>query len=164
MQGPDIAFGAALVLVLLAIAVVDFRSLMIPDALNGLLAVLGFGWAWRAAGAFPVWQIVFAAGLLALFWLMRAGFLSLRKVAGLGLGDVKMAGACALWFSPWNLPIFLFLTAISALLYVALTASVSGRLDRNARVPFGPFLGVGLFATWVAEQSGIATFIPDRGF
>jgi len=164
MPGPEIAFAAALMAVIVAIAVVDFRTLIIPDTLNAVLAALGLGWAWIAAAGPPLAQIAFAAGLFVFFWLMRAGFLAVRKVAGLGLGDVKMAGACALWFSPWNLPLFLFLTAISALLYVALRASVTGRLDRSARVPFGPFLGFGLFATWLIERSDIPTFIPDRGF
>lgn len=164
MLGPDIAFAVALLAVLVAIAVVDLRTLIIPDALNAVLAALGLGWAWLAAGGFPLVQIAFAAATFAFFWLMRAGFLAVRKVTGLGFGDVKMAGACALWFSPWNLPLFLFLTAISALLYVALRASVTGRLDRSARVPFGPFLGFGLLATWLIERSDIPTFIPDRGF
>lgn len=164
MDGPEIVFAAALLAVLVAVAVVDLRTLIIPDTLNTVLAALGLGWAWFAAGEPPFMQIAFAAGMFALFWALRAAFLALRKVAGLGFGDVKMAGACALWFSPWNLPLFLFLTAISALLYVALRASVTGRLDRSARVPFGPFLGFGLFATWLIERSDIPTFIPDRGF
>lgn len=164
MSGLDIAFGAALVVLLAAIAVVDLRRLIIPDALTAALAALGLAWAWLQLGAAPWLQIGFAVLLLGLFWLMRAAYLHLRKVVALGLGDVKMAGAAALWFSPWNLPLFLFLTAISALLYVAIHASVTGALDRRARVPFGPFLGLGLLATWLIERSDLATFIPDRGF
>ncbi|MCO5159978.1 MAG: A24 family peptidase [Mesorhizobium sp.] len=164
MQATDLAFAAALLAVLAAITVVDFRRLTIPDGLNAILAALGLGWAWLDAAGPPLAQIVFAAGLFTLFWLMRTVFFAVRKMAGLGLGDVKMAGAAALWFSPWNLPLFLFLTAISALLYVASRASVTGRLDTSARVPFGPFLGFGLFATWLIERSDMPTFIPDRGF
>ena len=80
---------------------------------------------------------------------------------GLGLGDVKMAGAAALWFSPWNLPLFLFVACASALGYIAVRALAKGRLDRAERVAFGPFLGVGLWVTFILERSGFATFIPD---
>jgi len=160
----SLAFGGALLAVLVAIAMVDFRSLTIPDALNALLAALGLASAWLSAGAFPLAATVFAACLLAGFWLVRATFRLARGVTGLGLGDVKMAGAAGFWFSPWNVPAFLFFSAISALLFVAASRSVTGRLDREARVPFGPFLGFGLFATWLLERSGLPTFIPEGGY
>jgi len=37
----------------------------------------------------------------------------------------------------------------------------SGGLDRAAKIPFGPFLGVGLAVTWIIERSGFTTFIPN---
>jgi prepilin signal peptidase PulO-like enzyme (type II secretory pathway) len=163
MQATHLAFAAALVAVLTTIAVVDVRRLVIPDLLNAALFGLGLWWCVQSGGAVTL-QFAFAALVMACFWLLRAGFRRLRGTAALGLGDVKMAAACALWFSPWNIALFLFLTAFSALLYVGVRASVTGTLDRAARVPFGPFLGFGLLATWLLEQSGMPTFIPDRGF
>jgi prepilin signal peptidase PulO-like enzyme (type II secretory pathway) len=164
MSWIELTFGTALLLVLVAIARIDLKTLTIPDALNALLAVLGLAWSWQASGGFPVQSVLFAAAMLAAMWLVRFVFRLARGAQGLGLGDVKMAGASALWFSPWNAPAFLFFSAISALVFVAAGRSVTGRLDTKARVPFGPFLGVGLFATWLLERSGLPSFIPQGGY
>lgn len=160
----DLAFGAAMLVVLSGIAVVDFRTLTIPDTLNALLAALGFSWAWLATGGLPLHAAAFAICMAAGFWLVRLAFRLARGVTGLGLGDVKLAGAAAFWFSPWNTPAFLFFSAFSALLFIAAQASVTGRLDRSARVPFGPFIGFGLLATWLLERSGLPSFIPQGSY
>jgi leader peptidase (prepilin peptidase)/N-methyltransferase len=164
MPWPDFAFAAALIAILAAIAVVDFRDLIIPDPLNLVLALTGFAYAALEQQSFPVGQVVFAVLMLAGFWLVRAGFHRFRGVAGLGLGDVKMAGAASFWFSPWNLPLFLFATAFSALVFVTSKSLATRHVDKLARIPFGPFLGFGLFVTWALERSAWQTFIPDRGF
>ena len=160
----DFAFAAALVAILAWIAIVDFRDLIIPDALNIALAAVGLAYAALDQRAFPGGQVAFALLTLAGFWLVRAGFQRFRGVAGLGLGDVKMAGAAAFWFSPWNAPLFLFATAFSALVFVASKSLTMRRVDKHSRIPFGPFLGFGLFVTWALERSAWQTFIPDRGF
>lgn len=160
----DLAFAGALVAILTAIAVVDFRDQIIPDMLNLALAVLGLAFAALDSRSLPIGQLGFAALMLAGFWLVRAGFQRYRGVAGLGLGDVKMAGAAAFWFSPWNLPLFLFTAAASALVFVLSNSMAKRPVDKHARIPFGPFLGFGLFVTWALERSTWQTFIPDRGF
>lgn len=164
MSWVDLAFGTALLLVLASIARIDLESLTIPDGLNALLAALGLAWSWIDTGSFPFAAVLFGVAMLSAMWLVRIGFRLARGIDGLGLGDVKMAGAAALWYSPWNAPAFLFFSAISALLFLAARRSVTGRLDTNARVPFGPFLGVGLFATWLLERSGLPSFIPQGGY
>lgn len=160
----DLAFAAALIAILAAIAVVDFRDLIIPDPLNLALAVIGFAYAALDRQSFPVGPVVFAVLMLVGFWLVRAGFQRFRGVADLGFGDVKMAGAAAFWFSPWNVPLFLFATAFSALVFVTSKSLATRRVDKHSRIPFGPFLGFGLFVTWALERSTWQTFIPDRGF
>jgi leader peptidase (prepilin peptidase)/N-methyltransferase len=164
MSWPDFAFAAVLLAILVAIAVVDFRDMIIPDPLNLALAAAGFAFAALDRHSFPVGQAAFAILVLSGFWLFRAGFHRIRGIAGLGLGDVKMAGAAAFWFSPWNLPLFLFATAISALVFVTSKSLATRRVDKHSRIPFGPFLGFGLFLTWALERSNWQTFIPDRGF
>lgn len=122
MATVDIVFGTALLAMLAAIAVIDFRTMAIPDWLN--------------------------IGL--------AG-------SGLGYGDVKMAGASALWFSPWNLPLFLMASSVSALVFVLAAQARGGGFQVSAKIPFGPFLGVGLAMTWLLERSQFATFVPNGG-
>ncbi len=164
MSAIDITFGVALFATLAATAVADFRTTLIPDKLNIVLAGLGLLYQSALIKSLPVTAILFSAAMFAFFWLIRTGYQHFRGAAGLGLGDVKMAGGSALWFSPWNLPIFLLAACFSALIFVVLSAHRGGGLDRAAKIPFGPFLGIGLAVTWVLERSGFTTFIPNGGF
>lgn len=164
----DLAFAVALLAVLVPIAVIDLRAMIIPDRLTLALAALGLAWQALTLRALPLGAILFSAALLAGFLLLRALHFRLRGVTGLGLGDVKMAGAAGLWFSPWNLPLFLFSASFSALVFVLVCHLAGARagsgIDKGARIPFGPFIAAGLFLTWTLERSGFPTFVPDRGF
>ncbi len=164
MSAIDIAFGVALFATLAAMAIADFRTMLIPDKLNIALAGLGLAYQSAVIKSLPVTAIVFSLAVFASFWLIRTGYQHFRGATGLGLGDVKMAGGSALWFSPWNLPIFLLVACFSALIFVVLSARLSGGLDRAAKIPFGPFLGFGLAVTWILERSGFTTFIPNGGY
>jgi prepilin signal peptidase PulO-like enzyme (type II secretory pathway) len=157
----DPVFGTALLALLAAIAVVDFDRQLIPDPLNLLLAGLGLAYQ-AASGRGPsVAAVAWAAVLVVALWGLRAGYRRCRGVVGLGLGDVKMAGASALWISPWNLPILLIAACLSALLFVALRALAGEPAGRRTRIPFGPFIGAGLMLTWLLEISGLPTLVPD---
>ena len=160
----DWVFLAALVATLIPIAAFDFRDLIIPDWLNLVLATFGLLYGIVTQGTFPWASLVFAVLVFLGFWFARLGYQRLRGKPGLGFGDVKMAGGSALWFSPWNLPLFLLTASVSALIFVALVRMTTGRRPDEARIPFGPFIGVGLFVTWALERSMLPTFIPDKGY
>ncbi len=158
-----LVFGAVLLALVVAIAVIDIRRLIIPDGLNLGLAATGFGYQFWTLGRVPLLALVFSLLLLSLFWTIRRWFEMTRGQSGLGLGDVKMAGASALWINPWNLALFMLLTCSAALLFVFFSFLRGGTIDLKTKVPFGPFLGLGVFVTWMLENSGMPTFIPDGG-
>ena len=147
-----IAFGLTLAAILGAIVWIDFRRMIIPDALNFALAAAGLAyqglttpdalWLHAAAGA----------GLFAVFWLVRRVHAAATGRIGLGLGDVKMAGASAIWIGPWNLPLFVFLSSFVALVFALGSQLRDGKSPATARRPFGPFLAAGLLLTFVGEQ------------
>ncbi|MEX0347702.1 MAG: prepilin peptidase [Rhizobiaceae bacterium] len=156
-------FGGLLAILIAAIAFVDARNLIIPDTLSASLAAGGFAYqSWLASGI--AWKALAFAGIVAgLFLAIYIWFIRVRGVHGLGLGDVKMAGAASLWFSPWNFSLFLLITCITALLFVFFQYLRGARLERRTKLPFGPFLGLGVFVTWFFENSGMPTFIPNGG-
>lgn len=156
-----VAFGLALAGLVATIAFFDLRHLIIPDGFNLALAGGGFAFQYWKAAQPPLTAIGFAIVVALLFLALRQVFMRLRGQAGLGLGDVKMAGASALWFSPWNLALYLLVTCVSALIFVAFRHVGGSRHGLETKVPFGPFLGLGVFATWVCENSGLPTFIPE---
>ena len=160
----DMVFSVALIATLVAIANFDFRKMIIPDVLNALLAALGLSYAWIVSGNVPLSAITFSAFVFAAFWLVRSLYRKVRSIAGLGLGDVKMAAASALWFSPWNLPLFMFVASFSALIYVIVSQRIAGRFGDQGRVPFGPFIGLALLVVWTLERTALPSFIPDGGF
>lgn len=143
---------AALFALVMAIAVIDARRFLIPDALNAGALVLGLGSAALLGGAEEVMAALARGGVLAaLFWLLRAAYGAWRGREGLGLGDVKLAAVAGVWLPVALIPLAIELAAVSALLAVG-ARHVMGRarIRRGARLPFGLFLAP---AIWVAVMA-----------
>jgi leader peptidase (prepilin peptidase)/N-methyltransferase len=149
MEPGPLIFGTVLAAILAAIAVIDFRRLVIPDWLNAALAAAGL--SYQAFGDPGAVASHLGAGfaLLLGMWLVRDVHFRMTGRIGLGLGDVKMAAAAATWLNPLALPLFIFASAGSALVYLGGIRLLGN--TKIARVPFGPFLSAGLFASWLAE-------------
>lgn len=152
---PTVISGIALLAILLTIAMIDARSQIIPNELNLALAATGIVSQWLIVGSFPFASILAGVGMFGLFWLVRALHSRARGRVGLGLGDVKMAGAGAVWIAPLALPSFLLIASAAGLAYVLARALWAGSLNYDQRTPFGPFLGLGLFVAWGAEQFSV---------
>ncbi|WP_322418019.1 A24 family peptidase [Mesorhizobium huakuii] len=147
-----LATTVALAAVLAAISITDFRRQIIPDGLNLALAGIGLSYQLAAeADGLPV-QLLFAAATFAAAWLLRRGHFLMTGRIGLGLGDVKMLAAAACWISPLLLPVLLFIASASALLFVGGQVVATGPAAARARVAFGPFIAIGLGASWALEQ------------
>ncbi|WP_407529121.1 prepilin peptidase [Methylobacterium oryzisoli] len=136
----------------LAATVTDLRARIIPDRLN--LGLFGLGLA-LAAWADPAPAAIAArlaeAGLAAgLFWSLRALHAHLRGRIGLGLGDVKFIGTAAVWTGLAGLPLLILVASTAALAAVGLAALAGRRVAATDRLPFGPFLALGLHAALLA--------------
>ena len=114
-MGVAVSFGVLLAVVLGAIAWIDMRRMIVPDALNLLLAAGGVAYQWMASPATLWVQVLSAAGVFAAFWLIRRVHAAVTGRIGLGLGDVKMAGTSAIWISPRNQPLFVFVASLLGL-------------------------------------------------
>lgn len=143
-----LVFGTALLIILIAITVIDVKSFTIPDSLSIALLSLGIAWLWNTDYELILSHIVFAVSVGLFFWLVRFAHMKLTHRVGLGMGDVKLAGAGALWFDPLSFPLFLFISSISGLS----AALVMGANNPEHKIPFGPFLGAGIFATWIINN------------
>jgi leader peptidase (prepilin peptidase)/N-methyltransferase len=87
-----------------------------------------------------------------LLWLVAFLYLKLRRVEGLGLGDVKMmgmVGAFLGWQYSW---LTIFLGSIVGVLAGGLYIQIFGR-GRRYELPFGSFLGLGAI--------GVTLYGPD---
>lgn len=142
--------GAAVVVfswILLAAAVIDLRTTLLPDDLT--LPLLWLGLLAAAAGigfASPVDAIVGAAVGYGVLWGLYQAFRLLTGKEGMGYGDFKLLAALGAWTGWQGLPVTILLSsAVGAVIGLALIA-FQGR-DRAAPIPFGPFLAAG---GWVA--------------
>jgi len=150
--------GVGLAELMLAIAVIDWRHFIIPDRLNATAFVLGLVHAWWQDPQDPVVALATAlargAVLAAIFWALRLGYQRMRGREGLGFGDVKLAGAAGMWLGWPVLPLAVELAAVSALIFYGLRQVIQKEpLSATNRLPFGAFLALAVWLTWVFENT-----------
>jgi prepilin signal peptidase PulO-like enzyme (type II secretory pathway) len=123
---------------LLAVAIIDYRRLVIPDLLTAAVAFLSLPYAYLT-GRNPL--VAFEGGLLAgaigcgLRWYFQ------RRLGSpaLGRGDIKLMAALGLWVGLEGLSLFFIATGLAGLV----TALWWRRLGRGRLFPFAPALSAG---------------------
>jgi leader peptidase (prepilin peptidase) / N-methyltransferase len=132
----------------LPLAVIDLRRRILPDPLTLALFAAGLG-----VTAFDdphlegvLTRAAEAALAYALAWGLRALHARLRGRIGLGLGDVKFLAAATAWTGLAQLPLVILVASLAALLALGLAALSGRRIGAATRLPFGPFLALGLHA------------------
>jgi leader peptidase (prepilin peptidase) / N-methyltransferase len=155
--------GAALAVLATLIAACDAQSLRIPNELNLGVFALGlvhagisdFAFGLQAVVQDIAGAIVRGAALALVFLLLRVGYRFLRKRDGIGLGDVKLAGAAGAWLDWPTMPVAIEIAALVALVAYALRQRTLGRsLRRNGLLPFGVFLAPAIWLGWLIETAG----------
>jgi len=128
---------AAAMLMLLALALIDVRTGLLPDALTYSLLGLGLAWAWAGFG--PGLQIALYGALIGyglLYGICRvAGRLFQKQI--LGGGDLKLYAALGAWLGPQALPWIMLAACASATLYAMWSQRT---LSPRGSLAFGPFL------------------------
>jgi len=148
--------AAGFALVMLAIAVIDQRSFIIPNWLNAI----GFGLALVYAAAREPNMIAQAVAIAALRGLALALFLftirvlyeKVRGRQGLGLGDVKLAFVAGAWLDWLMIPVAIELAALAALSAYLWRRLVLGQsIPPTSRIPFGLFFAPAIWVCWLLE-------------
>lgn len=135
------ASRAVLVLFLLAVALIDWEHMIIPDELSLGGCVVGF-----VLGFFNP-EITVAESLLGIFLgggvLLGIGYLyqRIRGVEGLGGGDVKLAAMVGAFLGWKGLVICILAGSLTGSVY-GISLMASGR-GAQTKVPFGTFLAAG---------------------
>lgn len=127
---------------MLVLAVIDANHFLLPDPLTLGGIALGLLGSFAVTWIDPLGSVLGAAtGALALLLLIGLWYL-LRRVRGMGLGDVKMLAAVGAFLGVGGTLLTLFIASlIGAIAGVLLM--VRGRLDWGSRLPFGVFLAAG---------------------
>lgn len=145
--------------ILLALALIDWDTTLLPDDLT--LPLLWLGLIAAALHWTPV-------GLHASLWGAVAGYLSLWSVYwafklvtgkdGMGYGDFKLFAALGAWFG-WQalIPIILLASVIGAIVGIAMKFTTG--LREGGYIPFGPFLAGAGFSALFFGPSALQRFI-----
>ncbi|MGQ0586654.1 MAG: prepilin peptidase [Gammaproteobacteria bacterium] len=146
------ALLAALLLTwaLVALAVIDLRTQLLPDAIT--LPLLWLGLLVAIGGTFskpPAAIIGAAAGYLSL-WAVYHAFKWITGKEGMGHGDFKLLAALGAWFGWKALPIIVLLSSVAGAV-AGLGLILLRKHDRNVPIPFGPFLAI---AGWIVLIGG----------
>ena len=153
MTAFQIGVGFALALLMLAIAVSDWRSYRVPDRLTAAaLALRAIDLLVAPSG--PRGEVLADAALragtmAALFYLFRLAYSRLRKREGLGLGDVKLAAVAGAWVD-WRLaPYVVEAAALFGLALVLVRSRKAGSALRgDLKLPFGVGFAPAIFLGW----------------
>jgi leader peptidase (prepilin peptidase)/N-methyltransferase len=140
-------------LLMIPITVIDLRHYLIPDALTLPLIAAGLAASFLPGGLTPAASVIGGcAGGGTLFLIGWIGKLAFRKGDAMGGGDIKLLAAAGVI---WGAKIALLTIFLGSLLGALAggAAMLSGRLGRSHRIPFAPFLAVGL---WTAVLFGDA--------
>jgi len=146
--GPTIQTVGAMLLIwaLIALAVIDLDTQLLPDSIT--LPLLWLGLVLNLGGSFadlPSAVIGAIAGYLALwsvYWLFK---LATGK-EGMGYGDFKLLAALGAWLGWQLLPAVILLSSVVGA-FVGIVLIVAARHGRNVPIPFGPYLAAaGAFA------------------
>jgi leader peptidase (prepilin peptidase) / N-methyltransferase len=133
--------------VLLALAMIDYDTTLLPDDLT--YPLLWAGLLLAVTGISPVTLtdavIGAAAGYLAL-WSVYWAFKLLTGKEGMGYGDFKLLAALGAWLGWQMLPLVILLSSLVGAVVGGLLL-ISGLVKRDQGIPFGPYLAG---AGWIA--------------
>jgi leader peptidase (prepilin peptidase) / N-methyltransferase len=135
---------------LLALAVIDQREFVLPDALTLPLIPAGLAVAWLIDPALVPHHAMGAVAGFAVFALVGWVYGRLRGRDGLGLGDAKLLAAAGAWVSWVGLPSVVLLAGAGALAVALIGAAGTGGLPARERaIAFGPYLALALWSVWL---------------
>jgi leader peptidase (prepilin peptidase)/N-methyltransferase len=136
--GLGYALLSALVLIsaLISLAGTDLEHRLLPNAIVGPAALVGFALSVLASPE-RWWLYLLSAGAVAGGLLL----LALLYPGGMGMGDVKMGGMLGAFLGPYA-ALAVFSGAFGGVL-VGMALIAVGRMGRRSALPFGAFMAVG---------------------
>jgi len=163
---PFMGFALILSWALLALAVIDLRTQLLPDTLTlpllwlGLLISLGHGAGFALVD--PATAIVGAAAGYLMLWTVFQLFLLVTGKEGMGYGDFKLLAVLGAWLGWQALPIILLLASLAGAIVGGLLMA-TGRLGRGNPMPFGPWLAIAGWLALVAGDTILAAYLSFSG-
>ena len=151
----DLALSLPFAAVLVAVAFIDLDHRIIPNRILAPTAVYGLAAAAVVRTA-DLPELLIAGGLAFLLMLLGA----LAYPAGMGMGDVKLAGVMGLYLGAAVAPSLLLAFIAGSVLGLVMIAR-EGAAARKKGVPFGPFLAAGGLVGLIAGQELVQLYVDN---
>ena len=145
--------------VLLALALIDADTMLLPDSLTLSLLWAGILCASFGVIQLPLLQSVWgAAAGYGVLWAVQSVFKLITGKQGMGEGDYKLLAALGAWLGWMVLPMVVLIASLLGVV-VALAMRWRGSLQAGEPLPFGPYLVLaGLVCAAVDLHSGLYSF------
>lgn len=145
--------------VLVVGAVIDLEHRIIPNRLTYRAAPILLGLLVVAAAMTGEWAdlrraVLAGVAIPAVMLGLSETFRFIRGVAGIGMGDIKLASSIGLvvgYLGGWELVVWFYATAISAVV-VAFGLIAAGKAKLATRIPYGPYLALGALVAILAGE------------
>ncbi len=144
-----LAFGSILLGFLLVLSYTDLKTFRLPDVLTFSLLGLGFVQAFFVKSSLMPAVIGACVGY-GIFLAVEIGFKKATGKDGLGRGDAKLLAAGGAWCGWMALPHIILLASLCGLVAIGLAKAVAKPFGE--KIPFGPFLAVGIGAVWFVQH------------
>lgn len=154
-SGPLALVTAAFGWTLLLIAVIDAEHYWLPDALTLPLLATGLIAAGVLAPGALADRAVGAAAGFAILWGLAWIYRRLRGRDGLGGGDPRLFAAIGAWVGWMGLPTVLLWACGLGLSLVAARLALRKPVAGRDQLPFGVFLAIGVWLTWLYGPLGV---------
>ena len=138
--GLDLLSALALILALIALAGTDLEHRLLPNAIVGPAALVGF--ALSVLDSPERWWLYLVSALAVAGGLFA---LALAYPGGMGMGDVKMGGMLGAFLGPYA-ALAVFLGALCGAITGGLLMA-AGKMQRRQALPFGLFMALGGIVT-----------------
>ncbi|MDE2184062.1 MAG: prepilin peptidase [Alphaproteobacteria bacterium] len=134
---------------LLTLAVIDFRTFLLPDELTLPMIPAGLYVAYRIE---PSSLLVHALAALMCFVgsvVLAFAYRRLRGREGLGLGDAKLLAGLGAWLGPLGVPSAILFAAVLGLAFVLYRSLRGHPIALSDKIPLGTFLAAGGWLVWL---------------
>ena len=109
----------------------NLDTVIFPNFINSLIG--------GALGYIIIWTIIFL-------------YKKIKNKEGMGLGDAKLLSAIGFWFGWISIPFVIFLSSITALLFV-IPSLMKKSKKLSSQIPFGPYIIIGTLIYLIFESN-----------